>query len=313
MQKNQTNYLTYGSMMIALFAILLAISIYIPFVSIITLFVVPLPIAWYSAKFERKQAILVTIMAVVISFLIGGIFGLISGVLAAPLGFIIGHSIRNDRSKLYILMSSGIFLLLMILVQYIISILVLNINILENFLKTIEISYKQAGNIMSSVGQLPKDYDERVSYALLHLESIMPSYFIGGVFLTAFVYLIINLSILKRLKLDVPKFSNFMDFRLPKVVLWYYLIVSIFTLFMSFEIGTFGYLLFVNAALILRVLLFLQGVSLIHYYFYVQGWPKWSMILASILAVPLFTFTIILGVLDLGFNLRAFLKDRYKK
>ena len=115
------------------------------------------------------------------------------------------------------------------------------------------------------------------------IEAIMPSYFIGGVFITAFIYLVINLSLLKKLKLDVPKFSKFMDFRLPKAVLWYYLIVSIFTLFVSFEIGTFGYLLFVNAALILRVLLFLQGVSLIHYYFYVQGWPKWSMVLATFL------------------------------
>lgn len=300
-------------MMIALFAILLAITMYVPFVSILTLFVVPLPIALYSIKFERKQAILVTIVAIVISFLIGGIFGLIAGIIFGPLGFIIGHSIRNGRSKLYILMASGIFLMLMVLVQYIISILVLNINPLEHILKNVEISYKQAGDIMSSVGQLPKDYDERFSQAILLIEAAMPFSFIVSVFIITFLYLVINLAILKKLKLDVPNFSKFMDFRLPKAVLWYYLIVSIFTLFVSFEIGTFGYLLFVNAILILRVLLFLQGVSLIHYYFYVQGWPKWSAVLATILAIPLQTFTVILGVLDLGFNLRVFIKDRYKK
>jgi len=69
----------------------------------------------------------------------------------------------------------------------------------------------------------------------------------------------------------------------------------------------------VNAALILRALLFLQGVSLIHYYFHVEGWPKWSVILATLFAVPLYMFTIIVGVLDLGFNIRGSLKDRYKK
>lgn len=313
MQKNQSNYLTYGSMMIALFAILLAISIYIPIISVITVFIVPIPIAWYSAKFDRRQAILVTILSVVISYLIGGIFGLLAGLIAAPLGLIIGHSIQLEKSKLHILMSSGIFLLIMAALQYILSILVLNMNVIENLLEGLEISYKQAGSIMSSVGQLPKDYDERVSQALLLFKSALPSYFIGAMFITAFVYVVINLSVLKKLKLDVPKFSKFMDFRLPKVVLWYYLIVSIFTLFVAFEVGTFGYLLFVNALLILRVLLFLQGISLVHYYFHVQGWPKWSVVFATILAIPLFTFTIILGVLDLGFNLRAFLKDRYKK
>lgn len=313
MQKNQSNYLTYGSMMIALFAILLAISIYIPIISVITVFIVPLPIAWYSAKFDRRQAILVTVLSIVISYLIGGILGLLAGLIAAPIGLIIGHSIQQEKSKLHILMSTGIFLLIMAALQYIVSILVLNMNVIENLLEGLEISYKQAGSIMSSVGQLPEDYDERVSQALLLFRSTLPSYFIGAMFITALVYVVINFSVLKKLKLEVPKFSKFMDFRLPKVVLWYYLIVSIFTLFVTFEVGTFGYLLFVNALLILRVLLFLQGISLIHYYFYVQGWPKWSAIFATILAIPLFTFTIILGVLDLGFNLRAFLKDRYKK
>lgn len=300
-------------MMIALFAILLAISIYIPIISVITVFIVPIPIAWYSAKFDRRQAILVTVLSVVISYLIGGIFGLLAGLIAAPLGLIIGHSIQQEKSKLYLLMSSGIFLLIMAALQYILSILVLNMNVIENLLEGLEISYKQAGSIMSSVGQLPQDYDERVSQAMLLFKSTLPSYFIFAMFITAFIYVVINLSVLKKLKLEVPKFSKFMDFKLPKVVLWYYLIVSIFTLFVTFEVGTFGYLLFVNALLILRVLLFLQGVSLIHYYFDVQGWPKWSAVFATIFAIPLFTFTIILGVLDLGFNLRAFLKDRYKK
>ena len=105
MQKNQSNYLTYGSMMIALFAILLAISVYVPFVGFITSFIVPLPIAWYSAKFERKHAIFVTIIAIIISFIIGGFFGLVFGLLVGPLGFIIGDSIRMNKSKLYMLMA----------------------------------------------------------------------------------------------------------------------------------------------------------------------------------------------------------------
>lgn len=313
MQKNKTNNITYGTMMIALFAILLGLSFYIPFVVLITAFIVPLPIAWYSANFERKQAILVTTISIIISYLIGGIFGLIFGLIVGPLGFIIGDSIRGNKSKLFMLMSSTIFILLMTAVQYIVSILVFNINVLEQFLVRVEIYYEQLGNIMTSVGQLPENFDAMVNQSLRLIEAIMPTYFIGGAFIIAFVYISINLLLLKKLKLDVPKFSKFVDFRLPKAVLWYYLIVSIFTLIVSFEIGTFGYLLFVNAALILRPLLFLQGVSLIHYYFYVKGWPKWAAILATFLAVPLYTFTIILGVLDLGFNLRGFLKDRYKK
>ncbi|WP_391118718.1 YybS family protein [Psychrobacillus sp. L3] len=313
MLKNQTSYLTYGAMMIALFSILLAMSVYVPFVGFITSFIVPLPIAWYSAKFERKQASWVTIIGIIISFIIGGVFGALFALIVAPLGFIIGDTIRNKKSKVYLLMASGIFLLLMTALQYIISIWVLNINVLEQLFESFEIYYDQVGNIMSSMGQLPKDYDEQVTQALLIAKMIMPSYFIGGVFITAFIYLAINLSLLKRLKLEVPKFSKFKDFRLPKAVLWYYLIVSLFSLFVSFEVGSFGYLASINALLILRALLFLQGVSLIHYYFHVLGYPKWLAVIVTFLAVPLHTFTIIVGVFDLGFNLRSYLKGRYKK
>lgn len=313
MQKNQINYLTYGSMMIALFAILLAMSVYVPVLGFFTSFIVPLPLAWYSAKFERKNAVFVTIIAVILSFIIGGVFGFIFGLLVGPLGFLIGDSIRAKKTKLYMLMATGLFLLLMTAVQYILSILFFNMNVLKQFITTIEVYYEQLGNLMSSIGQLPEGYDELVKQSIMLIEAIMPSYFIGAVFISALLYLVINLALLKKLKLDVPKFPKFMDFRLPKAVLWYYLIVSIFSLFVTFEVGTFGYLVFVNAALILRALLFLQGVSLIHYYFHVEGWPKWSVILATIFAVPLYMFTIIVGVLDLGFNIRGSIKDRYKK
>ncbi|WP_277584074.1 YybS family protein [Psychrobacillus antarcticus] len=313
MQRNETSYLTHGFMIIALFAILLAISVFVPVLGLFTLFIVPLPLAWYSARFERKQAAFVTIIAVLFSLIIGGVFGLIFGLLVAPLGFIIGDSIRTKQSKLYMFMATGLFLLLMTAVQYILSILFFNMNVLKQFITTIEVYYEQLGNIMSSFGQLPEGYDELVKQSIMLIESIMPSYYIGTVFISAWIFLIINLSLLRKLKLDVPKFPKFKEFRLPKVVLWYYLVVSIFSLFVSFEIGTFGYLVFINAALILRALLFLQGISLIHYYFDVKGWPKWSMIFATFLAVPLYMFTIIVGVLDLGFNIRGFVKDRYKK
>ncbi|TQR20036.1 YybS family protein [Psychrobacillus vulpis] len=313
MQKNQTSYLTYGAMMIALFTVLLAMVVYVPLVGVIVSFIVPLPIAWFSAKFERKHALFITMISIVISFIIGGIAGIVFALLTAPIGFIIGDSIRNNRSKVYMLMASGIFLLLMTIAQYIVTIYMLNINLFKQFLELAEIYYEQVGKIMSSAGKLPEGYDEYVSQILLRIETIMPTYFIGTIFISAFIYLAINLPLLKKLKLDVPKFSKLMDFRLPKVVLWYYLIVSILSLFISYEIGSFGYMASANALLILRALLFIQGVSFIHYYFHVAGYPKWAAVLASFLAVPLFTFTIILGVFDLGFNLRGFIKGRHKK
>ncbi len=313
MQKNQSSFLTFGSLMIALFAILIAMSVYVPILTIITSLIAPLPLAWYSAKFERKESLLVTVVAVIITFIIGGIVGVTLGLIVGPVGFLIGDSLRRKQTKLYMLMATGIFVLLMTAAQYIVSILVLNINLIEQFLEGIKISYEQVGNLLESANQKPETYDEMVRQFLIVLEALTPTYFIFLMFITAFIYIAVNLPILKKLKVPVPKFPKYMYFKLPKAVLWYYLVVAIISLVTTFEVGTFSYMLIINATFILRALLFLQGVSLIQYYFHIQGWPKWSAILATFLAIPLYTFTIILGVLDLGFNLRAYLKDRYKK
>lgn len=313
MQKNQSSYLTFGSLMIALFAILIAMSVYVPILTIITSIIAPLPIAWYSAKFERKESLLVTVVAVIISFIIGGIVGITLGLIVGPVGFLIGDSLRRKQSKLYMLMATGIFVLLMTAAQYMISILVLNINLVAQFLEGIKMSYEQLGVLLETVNQKPDNYGQTVKQSLLILEALMPTYFIILMFMTAFIYIAVNLPILRKLKVAIPKFPKYMYFKLPKAVLWYYLVVAILSLVTTFEVGTFSYMLIINATFILRALLFLQGVSFIQYYFHVQGWPKWSAVLATFLAIPLYTFTIILGVLDLGFNLRAFLKDRYKK
>ena len=80
MPNNQTKKLAQGAMMAAVFAVLIAIGYYVPVLWVITSLISPLPIAWYSAKFERQQGIMVTIVALVISFIIGaGLFGLLFG------------------------------------------------------------------------------------------------------------------------------------------------------------------------------------------------------------------------------------------
>ena len=65
--------------------------------------------------------------------------------------------------------------------------------------------------------------------------------------------------------------------------------------------------------MMLRALLTLQGISFIHFYIHEKGWPKWVAIVATFLAFPLQSLTVLLGVFDLGFNIRSFVKDKNKK
>lgn len=313
MPNEQTKRLTMGAMMIALFTILLAVSFYVPILNIVTSFFIALPIIWYSVKFDRKSAILVTVVSMGMSFFVGGLLALPLAFIHAPLGLVIGDSIRRKKSKLYLFIAAGMMFLFTTVVQYLVAVLLMGINPIEEFMVMVRESYEQSGNMLERYGALPEGYDKLVSETLSMFEIVLPSIIIIAVFVSALIIIIVNLPVLRRLGVDVPKFPPFSEMRLPKAVLWYYLVVLIVSLFVELEKGTFAFMVFANATVVLRGLLFLQGISLIHFYIHEQKWPKGVIIVATILAFPLQSFVLLLGVIDLGFNIRSFMKDMNRK
>ncbi|WP_017378777.1 YybS family protein [Paenisporosarcina sp. TG-14] len=313
MPNEQTKQLTFGAMMIALFSILLAVSFYVPILNLITSLFIAVPIAWYSAKFNRKASILVTVVSIIMSLFIGGLLAIPFAMIHALMGFTIGDAIRTKKSKLFMLLSTAGVLLVNIVMQYVIVVLTIGINPVKELLTIATDQYDQMGVFLERFNALPKDYDQTVADTLYMFETVMPSLFIISLF--GFVFILVNilLPILKRLGLDVPKFPPFSQLRFPKSVLWYYIVVLVVTLFVELEQGTFAFMVFANAALILRVLLVLQGISFVQFFILEKGWPKWTLIVAIILAIPLQAITLIIGIFDLGFNIRSYVKDKNRK
>jgi len=313
MPNEQTKQLTFGAMMIALFSILLAVSFYVPVLNLITSFFISIPIAWYSAKFNRRASIFVALVSIVMSFFIGGLLAIPLAMVHAPIGFIIGDTIRTKKSKLFMLMSTGIVVLITMVIQYVVAVIMFNFNPVKELMTMATEYYDQLGAMMERFNTLPENYYKQVAEALNLFEVVMPSLLIVSLFIFTFLLINILLPVLKKLGLEVPKFSPYRNMRLPKSVLWYYMIVLIVTLFVEMNQGTFAFMVFANAALVLRVLLVIQGISFIQFYIHEQGWPKWVSVLATVLAFPLQSVTLLLGIVDLGFNIRSFVKDKNKK
>ncbi|WP_341962914.1 YybS family protein [Planococcus maritimus] len=313
MPNQKTSQLTNGAMMTALFAVLLAISVYVPVLSLVSTLFLALPIAWYSAKYPAKASALVAVVGVVLSFLIGGLLSLPLALIHIPLGLMIGLSIHYKKSKLFMFMGSSIVLLLSLMLQYVAAIAFLGINFLEEFTTTMRSSYEQAGTWLERLGsESMEEYEELVAQIMLTFETLLPTLLILTTFTTVWMLLLILLPILKRLGIEVPKFPPFREMRLPKSVLWYYLIVILVSLLSDFEQGTMAYFIFANASMLLQFLLFLQGVSFYHFYIHQEGWPHWVTVIVTIFAVPLQSFTSIIGILDLGFDIRGWIKRAHE-
>lgn len=312
MQNNQSKKMAHGVMMVAIFAIL-TLMVNVPIIGLIIYFFVPFPIAWYSAKYDRNSSIIVAIVGCIIPSILLGVIGLLVSTLLAVTGLIIGEGLRNKKSKLSIYLSTAMTVLIIFAFQYIILVKVFSIDFVKKSLEILRDSYEEQLQISSEA--LPSNISpqELLDTMFQSLEMGMPSIITLGVFLYSIVTIAAVFPLLKQFQVEVPKFTNFSNLRLPKIVLWLYLITLIINLFIQPEIGTTLYVIVYNFSLILWVLLVLQGISFIFYCLEVYKLPKFLKGLTVIVAVPLYSFLILIGILDLGFNVRSIVKGKIQK
>jgi len=154
---------------------------------------------------------------------------------------------------------------------------------------------------------------EKLNTMVDTIQIIMPTVVTLAAVMMTFIIISVNLPLLRRFGLEVPKFSSFRDLQLPRITLWYYLVVLSLSLFVKPDAGTFIYMVVLNLSSILSILFFVQGISLIQFYMYQQGWPKWTTVVGTILAFPLSSFVTLLGIADLGFNIRELISGMTRK
>ncbi len=305
--------ITYGAMMIVLFAILLAVSLYVPVLGNVTMFFIPLPIILYRLKYDRTSAILITMTGVTLSFLIGGILLVPLAFVHGLLGFVVGETVKTGKTKLYTLMATGLTMLITGAIMYVASVVIFNINVIEAMFKGVREMQEQMSSLMEKFGGLPENYDEMMESTLTFYQNAVPSLFIITVFILTFIYITLNLEVAHRLGNKVEKFPPFREMRLPMITVILYGGVLLMSLFLKVEPGSNFYLISINATMILRFLFLLQGISFIHHYMHELKLPKVVTIVATGFALLLSPITTILGILDVGVNIRAWIgKDKTK-
>lgn len=311
MPNNQTKAITHGAMMIALFLVLIALAFYIPIVNIIALIFAPLPLAWYSATYERGISITISFLAVMSSIVIGSIMILPFAFILGLAGLVVGDCLRQKKSKVFLLMATGIAILFAFAIQFLVMTRFFELNFIDEGMKLARESYEESLEYSAKVmGRAVPT--EQLTQTFDMMQTILPASITIMVFTLAIIIVAVNLPILKRLGVQVPQFALFRDMRLPRAVLWYYLIVLSINLFMQPEVGTTLYVVMMNLSIVLWVLLTLQGISFIHFAIDTFNYPTYLKVLATLLAIPLYSFVVLIGILDLGFNLRDWVRAKSK-
>lgn len=316
MPENKVRQLTYGAISAALFVLLMVLA-NVPLVTIITTWFVPLPIAYYASKFDVKSSIIVAIVGSLLSFIILGVISGVMGIFFAIIGIAMSININNKRSKVETLFAVSMATLLMGAATVFAYIQFTGVNIIEKattgFEKSMNQSYEISKKLAESTGQKPQMTQEQLDLAISQTMHLMPGIIIVAAFGWAIVILALNFPLLKKLGVPVQSFGKFKDMRLPKFLLIIYLVIILVRFIAAPEEGSYLYAIILNGDLILSCLFLIQGISFIHFLVHRSNMPKVVAWIATILALPLSSFVVLLGIVDLGFDIRKLLGDKTKK
>ncbi|UYO35672.1 YybS family protein [Bacillus zhangzhouensis] len=311
----QTKALVEGAIIMSIFAVMMLFYLYVPLLFIIFLLAAPIPIILYTIRHGLKKGIAAGAIGIVISFLIGSINGLMTApiLIAVGLGMGVFYSRRQPGNAIII---GALIYLFSFLISFVVSVQLFQIDIMnfakesiEQMMPMVESVLKQSGASEKDITKQLKQFKEMQDTAL----SALPVTLLIAVTLTAFVNHWFVRPLLKRFVSDMPPLKKFKDMRLPKSMVWYYLLTLLLMLIQT-EKGSFLWLVQTSAYQILFILVLIQGFSFIFYYCHEKSISKAIPIYAVVLTVffpPICVIVRIIGIADIGFDLREKVKNNH--
>ncbi|AMB91658.1 integral inner membrane protein [Bacillus stratosphericus] len=308
----QTKALVEGAIMISIFAVMTLFYLYVPLLAIIFFMAAPIPIILYTIRHGLKKGIAAGAIGIVISFLIGSINGLLSApmLIAVGVGMGVFYSRRQPGQAI---ITGALIYLFSFLIYFVVSVQLFQVDILgvakesiDQIMPMVESTLKQSGASDQDIAKQLKQFRELQDTAL----NSLPVALLIFVTLMSFVNHWFVRPLIKRFVPDMPALKKFKDMRLPKSMVWYYLLTLLLMLIQP-EKGSFLSLVQTSAFQILFILVLIQGFSFIFYYCHEKNISKVVPIFAVVLTIlfpPIGVIVRIIGIADIGFDLREKVK-----
>lgn len=306
MLQQRIRSMTEGALIAGIYLILFLVSVYTP-LGIVTIFFLPLPFIVYALRHPWKWAILMGLLAMGLGFVVNGIVGMFNSFLFASVGIVMGIVYQRRKPALYAVLAGTGMTMAQMLGALAVSIAILQVNPLETMEKmisTIQFSEEQ----LRMFGVDP-EYQKNL---ITSMGEVIKEYFVSFLILSSVFYVMINHvlanKLMKRLGVNLPSFPPFREWSWPKSILYYYLVVLIFILIPDIMPSGFLATAINNLSYILFFMMMIQGLSYFIWLTYHKQWHSTIRVvaIAGLFFVPLLLMEIysLLGIIDLGFNLR---------
>ncbi|MDR7078786.1 uncharacterized protein YybS (DUF2232 family) [Neobacillus niacini] len=301
--------LTEGAILLAAFAVLLLLTIYVPFLGMIVNLFLAVPFMLFAAKNDGKSIFVFIIASLLLSFIVGTIMSLPLTLAYGTTGVVIGYLIQKQKNMGVLFISGSLVFLINLIIIYVTSIVLFNVNMITEMLDMMRESLNTSADLLKNFGnaQNTEKAMEQFNNGLTLIKTLIPTLFVISSFFIVFIIQLVSFPIIKRFGVKVEKWKSFKEISLPKSLLYYFLLTLLLSMLMNPVEGTFWYMAIINMTYILQFLMVLQGYTFIFYYFDKKGISKAISITIAIVSflIPIFLYIVgILGIIDLGFDLR---------
>lgn len=308
---NQSKKITDGAFLIAVYNVLLLLCVFIPFMVMIGIFLLPIPFIMYTERHGIKAAIVMFIAAIILSFIIATIVSLPITLLVGIGGVMIGFAMYRGVRP-YEVWAQGTlgfivgFVLVILILQF-----VMGINIYHQFDIALKDSMQMMEAMMGQFGVPSSDIQTlliQVEEQMNVFKDLLPSSIAVASVFCAFMSQWLSYKVINRLHHKRLAFPPFKQFNLPISVIWIYFFALLIGMISGDKADSSLYVVAFNVITLTSVFLAIQGLSFIFFYADFKKMHKAlpiTILILTLLFPFLFMFIVrILGIIDLGFSLK---------
>ncbi|SFD15354.1 Uncharacterized conserved protein YybS, DUF2232 family [Bacillus sp. 491mf] len=304
----RTRLITEGAVLLALYAILLLASLYMPVLGAIFIFALPLPFLIFTIRYQLSSACMLLGAAILVTLIVSSPLSIANTLMFGVTGVILGHMYKKKKSVIEILLVGTLVYLVSFVLLYIVSVQFFNVDIVKQMQDMFKQSMEQSEKFMKMAGASVNEGQlAELKKAVNTIGVLLPTVLAMASLFSSWITILIANRVLKRLKYTAASWPKFRDIQIPKSIVWLYVVIILLASFAKIEAGSYVEMVFLNLSTIFTFLLLFQGFSLLAFFTNAKGYTKAIPILTFVvgLFVPvLFPLMTILGIIDLGFSLR---------
>ncbi|GAA0427029.1 MULTISPECIES: YybS family protein [Virgibacillus] len=311
---NHSKQLTDGALLTLVFMGLLLVSLFVPIIPIVSIFLLPIPFIIYSSRYDWKPALIMFAFSIVMTILFTTIYTLPMTVLMGLGGIMIGSSIYRNLSA-YETWARGTFgFIIGLLFAFVFTQFVFQINVIDAMEQIFNESMEMSTGVIeqfTAEAQL-EEIDEIMQQTIHAFVTLFPFFLATIAILMAFLSQWFSYKFLNRIERKDLRFPPFRELRFPNSIIFVYVIALLFA-FIFTDPESLQYMATQNLLLLTQMLVTIQGFSFLFFYANYKKITKAFPIICVVIGVlfPMMLFIIrFIGIFDLGFGLRDKLAEK---